>query len=157
MKTSFSAERVIDAPADVVYRCLADYTHHHRPGGFLPPAFSNQEVLSGGVGDGTVIRLSLSLAGRTNTLTARISEPQPGRTLVEDGESVRTTFTVQPEADKSRVRFDTVLEAGGLGGLINKFFAARLLRPLYTEELERLERYAQSQSTQRSVTRLLVR
>jgi hypothetical protein len=75
---------------------------------------------------------------------------------VEDGESVRTTFTVQPEADKSRVRFDTVLEAGGLGGLINKFFAARLLRPLYTEELERLERYAQSQSTQRTVTRLLV-
>src|SRR5690349_9676946 len=60
MKTRFSAERVIDAPADVVYRCLADYTHHHRPGGFLPPAFSNQEVLSGGVGDGTVIRLNVS-------------------------------------------------------------------------------------------------
>ena len=53
MRTNFSAERVIDAPADVVYRCLADYTHRHRPGAFLPPAFSNQEVLSGGVGDGT--------------------------------------------------------------------------------------------------------
>jgi hypothetical protein len=97
MRTYFSAERVIDAPADVVYRCLADYTHHHRPGGFLPPAFSNQEVLSGGVGDGTLIRLSVSLAGRTNTMTARISEPEPGRRLVEDGETVQTTFTVQPE------------------------------------------------------------
>jgi Polyketide cyclase / dehydrase and lipid transport len=146
MKTNFSAERVINAPADVVYRCLADYTHHHRPGGFLPPAFSNQEVLSGGVGDGTVIRLNVSLGGRTTILTARISEPEPGRMLVEDGERVQTTFTVQPEADKSRVRFDTVLKAGGLEGLMNKFLAARLLRPVYTDELERLERYAQSQA-----------
>ncbi len=94
MKTRCSAERVIDAPADVVYRCLADYTQHHRPGAFLPPAFSNQEVLSGGVGDGTVIRVSVSLAGRTNTMTAHISEPEPGRVLVEDATGVRTTFTV---------------------------------------------------------------
>src|SRR5438477_8871512 len=92
MKTNFSAERVIQAPADVVYRCLADYTQHHRPGGFLPPAFSNQEVLSGGVGDGTVVRLSVTLGGRTNTMTARISEPAPGRMLVEDGQRVRTIF-----------------------------------------------------------------
>jgi Polyketide cyclase / dehydrase and lipid transport len=146
MKTYFSAERVIDAPADVVYRCLADYTHHHRPGGFLPPAFSNQEILSGGLGDGTVIRLSVSLGGRTTTMTSRISEAEPGRVLVEDGDNVRTIFTVQPEADRSRVRFDTVLEAGGLQGVLNKFFAARLLRPVYTDELERLERYAQSQA-----------
>jgi uncharacterized protein YndB with AHSA1/START domain len=145
MKTYFSAERVINAPADVVYRCLADYTRHHRPGGFLPPAFSNQQILSGGVGDGTVIRLSVSLGGRTNTMTARISEAEPGRVLVEDSQSVQTTFTVQPEADQSRVRFDTVLKAGGLEGLMNRFFAARLLRPVYTDELERLERYAQSQ------------
>jgi hypothetical protein len=145
MHTSVFAERVIAAPADVVYRCLADYVHHHRPGGFLPPAFSNQEVLSGGVGDGTVIRLNLSLAGRTNTMTAHISEPQPGRVLIERGTGVQTTFTVQPEADQSRVRFDTVLEAGGLEGLMNWFFAARLLRPLYADELQRLERYAQAQ------------
>jgi hypothetical protein len=145
MKTTFSAERVIDAPAEVVYRCLADYTRHHRPGGFLPPAFSNQEVLSGGIGDGTVIRLNVSLGGRTTTMTARISEPEPGRVLVEDSDHVRTIFTVQPEAGQSRVRFDTMLEARGLEGLMNRFFAARLLRPVYTDELERLERYAQSQ------------
>jgi hypothetical protein len=116
VKTLVSAERVINAPADVVYRCLADYTRHHRPGGFLPPAFSNQEILGGGFGDGTVIRLKVSLAGRTNTMTARISEPEPGRVLVEDSQSVQTTFTVRPEADRCRVRFDTVLQAGGLQG-----------------------------------------
>ena len=41
MKTRFGAERRIDAPAAVVYHCLADYREHHRPGGFLPPAFSS--------------------------------------------------------------------------------------------------------------------
>lgn len=146
MKTTFVAERVLDAPAPVVYGCLVDYTHHHRPGGFLPPAFSNQEILSGGTGDGTVIRLSVSLGGRTSTMTAHISEPEPGRVLVEHSQSVQTTFTVQPEADRSRVRFETVLEAGGLAGLMNKFFAARLLRPVYADELSRLERYARSQA-----------
>jgi hypothetical protein len=29
---------------------------------------------------------------------------------------------------------------------MNKLFAARVLRPVYTDELERLERYAQSQA-----------
>jgi hypothetical protein len=145
MKTTLFAERVVDAPAHIVYRCLADYTHHHRPGGFLPPAFSNQEILHGGVGAGTVIRLSISLAGRTNTMTAHISEPEPGRVLVETSQGVQTTFTVDPEANRSRVRFDTVLEASGLEGLMNRFFAARLLRPVYADELRRLERYAQSQ------------
>ena len=146
MKSYFSAERVIDAPADVVYGYLADYTHHHRPGGFLPPAFSNQEILSGGVGDGTVIRLSVTLGGRTKTMIARISEVEPGRMLVETGPQVQTTFTVQPQADRSSVRFETVLEAGGLQGLMNRFLAARLLRPVYADELERLERYAQAQA-----------
>jgi hypothetical protein len=146
VKTRYSVERVIDAPADVVYRCLADYVHHHRPGGFLPPAFSNQEVLRGGLGDGTVIRLSVTLGGRTNTMTAHISEPEPGRVLVEHSQKVETTFTVQPEGHQSRVRFETVLEAGGLLELVIRVLAARLLRPVYTDELQRLERYAHAQA-----------
>ena len=144
MQTRYSAERVIDAPADIVYRCLVDYVQHHRPGGFLPPAFSNQEVLSGGVGDGTVIRVNVTLAGRTNQMTTHISEIEPGRVLHEHSQNVDTTFTVDPEGQRSRVRFDTVLDSGGLQGLLNRLFAGRLLRPVYADELQRLERYAQS-------------
>jgi hypothetical protein len=44
MKARFAAERCIDAPAAVVYQCLADYREHHRPGGFLPPAFEQLEI-----------------------------------------------------------------------------------------------------------------
>jgi hypothetical protein len=79
MQTRYSAERRRDASAAVVHRCLANYVHHHRRGGYLPPTFSNQKVLSGGIGDGTVIRLSVTLAGRTNTMTWPISELPPGR------------------------------------------------------------------------------
>jgi hypothetical protein len=48
------------------------------------------------------------------------------------------------------VRFDTVLEAGSLEGLLNRLFAARLLGPLHTDELARLERYVQSQTAVRT-------
>jgi uncharacterized protein YndB with AHSA1/START domain len=146
-QTHISAERLIDAPADIVYRCIADYRQHHRPEGFLPPAFQNMEVLSGGVGDGTVIRFKVSLGGRTRTLTQRVTEPEPGRVLVEANEHDRTTFTVQPEGEKTRVRFDTVLNAGGLEGLLTRIFGPRMMLPLYSDELERLERYARAQSS----------
>ncbi len=143
-KTRFSAERLVDAPADIVYRCIADYRHHHRPEGFLPPAFSDLRVERGGVGAGTVFSVMTTLAGRSRSMTAEVSEPEPGRVLVETSPTVRTAFTVEPEGTRSRVRFDTVVQAGGLEGLLTRLFAGRLLGPLYRDELERLERYAQA-------------
>jgi hypothetical protein len=139
-----SAERLVDAPADVVYHCIADYREHHRPGGFLPPAFSDFRVERGGVGAGTVISFRVTLAGRGRAMTQEVSEPEPGRVLVETGARERTIFTVEPEGERSRVRFDTVLEASGLDGLLARLFAPRLMRSLYADELERLERYAQA-------------
>jgi len=145
-QTHVSAERVLDAPAQVVYHCIADYREHHRPEGFLPPAFTDFEVQQGGVGAGTVIRFASTLGGRKQIMTASIEEPHPGRVLVETGHPVRTTFTVEPEGhegQRARVRFDTVIDARGLTGLVTRLFAPRMLRPLYEDELSRLERYAQ--------------
>ena len=138
------AERLLDAPADVVYRCIADYRRHHRPEGFLPPAFSNLTVERGGIGAGTVFSVIMTLAGRSQTMTAEVTEPDPGRILVETSPTVRTVFTVAPEGTRSRVRFDTVINERGLTGLLTRLFAGRLLGPLYRDELERLERYAQA-------------
>lgn len=145
MKTLISAERVIDASAEVVYRCLADYRQHHRPGGFLPPAFSDFEVLRGGVGAGTEIRYTFTAGGRRQVITASIAEPSPGRTLVETSPGVVTTSTIERLGDgRSHVRFDTVLDARGIGGIGNRLFAGRLLRPVYEDELERLDAYART-------------
>jgi hypothetical protein len=42
------------------------------------------------------------------------------------------------------VRFETVLEDNGLAGALSRLFAGRLLRPIYEDELRRLEAYAQA-------------
>jgi hypothetical protein len=145
MQTRFSAGRVLGAPADVVYHLIADYREHHRPEGFLPPAFTDLVVEQGGVGAGTRIRFTMKMAGRTQSATATISEPVPGRVLVESGPGVVTTFTVEPEgADRARVRFDTVMDSSGLQGLLTRLFAPGILRPIYADELDRLEQHARA-------------
>ena len=65
--------------------------------------------------------------------------------LVEGDRTVQTTFTVEPEANCSRVRIDSVFNFGGIDGLLTRLFAPRLLRPVYADELRRLERHAQSE------------
>ena len=150
MQTRYSAERVVDAPAEVVYHLISDYREHHTddPEGFLPPAFSGTVVERGGVGEGTVVRFTSKLGGRSQTITASIAEPEPGRVLVESSPGVETTFTVEPEGgQRARVRFDTVLEAGGVAGLLMRLFAPGMLRPVYADEMERLERHAKAHPT----------
>jgi len=143
MKSKFGAERRMDVPAQVAYHCLADYGEHHRPEGFLPPAFSAFEVHRGGVGAGTEASWTVDLGGgRKRRMSATIAEPEPGRRLIETGEGVVTTFTVAPSGDGCVVRFDTVFDEPGLSGLLLRLFIGRMLGPLYADELGRLEAYA---------------
>ena len=79
---------------------------------------------------------------RQDLLAAVITEPDPGRQLVETGEGVVTTFTVAPSGGGSVVRFDTVFDEPGLSGLFLRLFIGRLLGPLYADELARLDAYA---------------
>jgi hypothetical protein len=144
MRTSFAAERLMDAPAEVIYHCIADYREHHRPGGFLPPAFSDLEILRGGIGTGTEYRLMMDLGGRRRAMTASVNETAPGREIVETAPGIRTTFTVDPTDRGVRVRFDTVMEDDGLAGILNRLFAKRLLGPIYDDELRRLEEHARA-------------
>ena len=142
MKTRFGAERSMDAPAPVVYHLLADYRDHHRPGGFLPPAFEQLEIAHGGVGAGTEYSLVMAVGGRRRAVGATVSEPMPGHTLIETGSGIETTFTVEPTSGGAHVRFDTVIEEAGLPGILNRLFAARLIGPIYEDELRRLEDHA---------------
>jgi hypothetical protein len=147
VRTSFAAERLMDAPAEVIYHCIADYREHHRPGGFLPTAFSDFEILRGGVGSGTEYRITVAVGGRRRAMSASVNETAPGRELVETGPGSRTVFTVEPVDRGARVRFETVMEEDGLAGVMNRLFARRLLQPVYEDELRRLEEYARAHST----------
>ena len=140
-----SAERAIDAPAETVYGYLADMRDHHPR--FLPPAFSQFRVEEGGVGAGTVHSFRMTAGGRSRAFRMRVTEPDPGRVLTESDErsSMVTTWAVTPEGSGCRVRIETRWQgAGGVGGLFERLFAPRVLRRLYADELERLDRYART-------------
>jgi hypothetical protein len=138
-----SAEAVVDAPADTVYGYIADMRDHHPR--FLPPASSDFQVESGGVGAGTVTRFKLTAGGRAREYRMKIAEPEPGQVLTESdmGSSAVTTFTVLPRDSASLVRISTARDgAGGIGGLFERLFAPRVLRGIYADELTRLDAYA---------------
>ena len=144
-----SAERTIEAPASDVYRYVADMREHHPH--FLPEAFSDFTVETGGVGAGTVARFKLDAGGRTREYRMQVAEPEPGRVLTESDteSSLVTTFTVEPDGEQSQVRISTTWEgAGGIGGFFERTFAPRVLRRLYDDELERLNRYARERAAE---------
>jgi Polyketide cyclase / dehydrase and lipid transport len=142
-KLVVSAERTVDAPADVVYSYIADMREHHPR--FLPPAFSDFRVESGGTGAGTITRFKLTAGGRTREYRMTVAEPEPGRVLTESdsGSSLVTTFTVSPQGGASLVRISAAWDgAGGIGGVFERLFAPRVMRGLFADELSRLDAYA---------------
>jgi hypothetical protein len=145
-----SAEGPVGAAPDAVYGYLADMQTHHPK--FLPAAFSDFRVESGGVGDGTIIRYNLRAGGRTRGYRMLIAEPEPGRTMTESdtSSSAVTTFTVAPEEGVSRVKIASAWQgAGGVGGFFERLFAPRVLRGIFHDELRRLDAYARQQADTR--------
>ena len=141
-----SASALVPARQERVYSLIANYKDGHPR--ILPRQFSNLTVEQGGVGAGTVIRFQLTMLGKKQNFRAAITEPQPGKVLVEtymDGNDAVTTFTVNPgtaPAD-SRVTISTELPVrSGLLGKLERMFSTLLLRPIYEKQLENLSRVA---------------
>jgi hypothetical protein len=138
-----STTRRLNAAPRRVYDTIANYhTGHPR---ILPRQFRNLRVEKGGVGDGTVITFQVKVFGKTDTFRAEVTEPEPGRVLVEKnvaGSESVTTFVVEPgaRADEAIVTITTELAARrGWAGAIERFMTERVLRPMYAEELRLLE------------------
>jgi len=128
---------------EVAYGLIADYRHGHPR--ILPPRyFSGLVVEAGGVGAGTRVRFDMHAFGNHQTLHADITEPEPGRKLVETvvESGAVTTFTVEPLAGgaQSRVTIRTEYAREGISGWIEALFAPRLLKTIYLEQLELLSR-----------------
>jgi uncharacterized protein YndB with AHSA1/START domain len=137
-----AVERAVEAPAETVYGYVADMREHPR---FLPPAFSDFRVESGGVGAGTVTRFKMTAGGRTREYQMKVAEPEPGRVLTESdtNSSAVTTFTVSPQGGASLVQISTTWDgAPGIGGFFERMFAPRVMRGIYLDELNRLDAYA---------------
>ena len=128
----------IDAPPATVYGIIADY-HVGHPS-ILPKAFRNLSVEAGGVGAGTIITFEAHAFGSITRFRGAVTEPQPGRVLVEtytEPSPSQTTFTVVPGAnDGTDVTFFSELTSrDGLAGMFERFISTRFLKKLYAEEL----------------------
>jgi hypothetical protein len=143
-----TASAIMNAPAEQVYNIIADYRNGHPH--ILPKQFSDLVVEEGGYGAGTRIRFSMTAFGQTRTTQATITEPEPGRVLVEtapDG-SVVTTFTVIPlEGGQSQTTFTTDLKSReGFLGVLERFMSTKFLQRVYREELAMLAALAEERS-----------
>ena len=142
-----SADRMVEAPADVVYGYVAGL-RDHRPH-YLASAISDYTVETGGVGAGTIVRYRLTAGGRSREYELHVAEPEPGKVLSQSDarSSLVTRYTVIPHDAVSRVRITTTWEgSGGVGGVFERLFAPKVLRRVHAQELERLDAYARHQS-----------
>jgi hypothetical protein len=145
----FSASALIDAAPEDVYALIADYHDGHTR--IIPrPPFVSLEVEEGGRGSGTVIRVGIRMLGKVVHYRAIVSEPEPGRVLVETNDNgYETSFTVEPRADgrQSHVTIATKMPPrGGVGGALERWLMPRLLRPMYIRELALLDAVASGRS-----------
>jgi hypothetical protein len=146
---TLSASRRVNAPAKNVYAVIADY-HNGHPHILPKRHFSDLQVEKGGVGAGTLIRFSMTVMGTTRTSRASISEPEPGRVLVETvlDSDIVTSFIVDPTADGTScdVTISTALQSrDGIAGAIGRFTTRRLLLRIYREELRLIAEFAKKQ------------
>jgi hypothetical protein len=143
------AAAILDACPEDVYATIADYRQGHPR--ILPKEnLYDLQVEQGGYGAGTVIRFRSRFLGIEQSLYQRVSEPEPGRVLVErDIESAQNeivTFTVAPleQGRKSHVEISmTMNTSSGFKGLVEGAVVPTLFPPVLRKELRLLEGVAQ--------------
>lgn len=143
---------ILDAqPADV-YATIADYQHGH-PNILPKESFYDLKVEQGDYGTGTIIRFTMKALGAELSFYQRVSEPEPGRVLVEQDidspQHVVTTFIVTPvEHEKARVEITTTMNISpGIKGLMERIIVPILNPQVYRKELKLLEAVAQKRIT----------
>ncbi|HEX6038294.1 SRPBCC family protein [Longimicrobium sp.] len=142
-----SETAVMQAAPEIVYGIFADY-HEAHPGVLPRPHFGTLVVERGGTGEGTRFTIDIRQGMGRRTYRMDVTEPRPGRLLVETDldSDLTTTFAVEPDGGGSRVTITTRFTQGRLGGWLMKTFGPRLAAPIYREELRNVERLARQRA-----------
>ena len=90
------AAEVLDARPEDIYATIVDYRKEHPK--ILPKEnLYDLQVEEGGYGAGTIIRFKSRIMGVEQSFYQRVSEPEPGRAIVEQDidtkQNLATTFT----------------------------------------------------------------
>jgi hypothetical protein len=143
------ASAMIEASALNIYRILSDYRHAH-PAILPKPYFERLEVEVGGQGAGTVFWLWMNVLGQHRVFHETVTEPVPGRVLVETdfdtGQS--STFTLEPldENGPTRVTIATDFEPrAGPVGTLERITNPPISRHIFRKELALLAEYVEAQ------------
>lgn len=141
-----TASRIINAPAELIYRIIADYRNEH-PHILPKPYFLSMDVEEGGYGAGTIVNFEMRFLGQRLAFHALITEPEPGRLLVERDlrSGIPTAFHVIPTGNKDESRVTISTELKGINP-IQGFVAKMMLQRVYREELELLAKAAEEQA-----------
>lgn len=135
------ASAIIPASPKRVYDLLADYKNEH-PAILPQPYFTGLDVIQGGRGAGTVFDAYMNIMGAKSTLHMAVTEPEPGRVLMEtDTErGTITTFTVDPAGDSSAAKL-TIATEYFPAGIMERIIIRPLLNRVYKAELEKIANY----------------
>jgi len=142
--------RHIEASAGRVYAVFADYREAHPK--ILPPRFfAGLEVEAGGSGAGTRLIVRTKVAGRVRTMRGIVTEPAPGRRLVETypDAQVETSFLVEPRPGENAcsVTITTAFpRRRGPLGWVERRLVRGLIDRVYAEELDLLAAYVRRQA-----------
>jgi hypothetical protein len=112
-----------------------------------PQYFRDIEVLEGGFGAGTRTRFQAHVLGTIQEVRHVVTEPVPGRVLVESDvdKASTTTFKVEPSGtDAATLLTITTDLAGrdGLAGMVERWLTSLMLRRIYRKELALITEYA---------------
>lgn len=147
------ATAVLEARPEDVYATIADYRQGH-PNIIPKENMYDLQVEQGGYGAETIIRFKARILGVEQSLRHRVSEPEPGRILVEQdidsGQNAINTFTVTPleQGQKSHVEIATVMDASpGLKGLVERIVMRSTFPSMFRKELKLLEGVAQKRKS----------
>ena len=138
------ASAVIDASPEDIYAVFSDYEVAHKA--ILPkPYFAEMVVLAGGQGAGTVVDVYMDVFGSKKTYHLSVTEPEPGRLLVETDYKTgeRTHFIMEPLSDrKTKVTIDSKFATSpGFAGKMERLITPPVSRYIFKKELENLAAY----------------
>ena len=140
------ASAVINARPEALHAIIADYKVAH-PAILPKPYFTELTVEQGGFGAGTVVRVAVNMWGQEFRYHQIVSEPEPGRTLVETDLDTGqyTTFTFElVNGNQTRLTIASEFPSGpGIAGWIQRVTQPFVVRRLYQQELRNIADYVQ--------------
>jgi len=147
--TQVETSKVIHANPAQIYNVIRDYEIGHQA--ILPRQyFKEMRVVKGGQGAGTEIHIIMEVWGQTHESYFFVSEPEPGRVILEkDEKSVETQFIIDPLAGDEHAQVtisSTFILPTGITGYVQKFLLPIMMRRIYNEELDILANYIQQKT-----------